>query len=166
MEHLHSELARQFGQARTPPHENDLISWNGFDELEKQSALDFYLGKSWPEVLDYLRSPNAYHHLEEWSVLSKAALPYYLRAHLEYLFETLTNSHPNGEYIFFLLGQLYQVIYMHKGSPFSAEQTHLLEELAHALIRQATSEIRFEYYCEGIEEQALKFLAELHAHAS
>ena len=73
----------------------------------------------------------------------------------------LANPQPDGEYIYFFLGQLYQVIYMHKGSPFSAGQTHFLEEVARALIHQASNEIRFEYYGEGIQEQALKFLSEL-----
>jgi hypothetical protein len=166
MEHLRTELARQFGESRKPPSEGNLISWDGFDELEKESARAFYLNKSWLDVLEHLRSPAAYHHLEEWSVLSKAALPYYLRAHLEYLLETLASDRPDDEYIFFLLGQLYQVIYMHKGSPFSAVQTRLLEEVARVLIQQAAEEVRFENYCESIEKQALEFLAELRAHDS
>ena len=161
MQHLRTELEKQFGQATAPPREHDLISWDGFDELEKQSARIFYLGKSWADVLEHLRAPATHHYLEEWSVLSKPALPYYLRAHLEYLFEMLANPQPDGEYIYFFLGQLYQVIYMHKGSPFSAGQTHFLEEVARALIHQASNEIRFEYYGEGIQEQALKFLSEL-----
>jgi len=51
------------------------------------------------------------------------------RAHLEFLWETLAEEQPDEEFVFHLLGQLYQVFFIHKGSPFSALQTDLLRRI-------------------------------------
>ena len=135
MESLRLEIADHFGVGRQP-HSNDVVLWDGFDQLEKEGAVQFYTGKTWSDVLEHLRGLKdervfgAAYYLEEWSVLSQEALLYYLRAHLEFLLETLSSPQPDEEFVFFFFGQLYQVIYMHKGSPFNSAQTLLLQRVA------------------------------------
>ncbi len=135
-----------------------MVLWDGLDQLEKERAVQFYSGKTWNEVLDHLRNLKnepifgAAYYLEEWSVLSKEALPYYLRAHLEFLLETLSSPQTDNEFVAFLLGQLYQVIYMHKGSPFTRAQTLPLRKVAQSASRQTNDR--------DLELQATRFLGE------
>ena len=122
MESIHDEIKAAFGQGEKP-HETEIVLWDGFDQLEKEGAVRFYSGKTWRDVLAHLRGledqpvfGGAY-FLEEWAVLSPSALSYHARAHFEFLYETLASSRPDEEFVFHLLGQLYQVAYMYKGSP-------------------------------------------------
>lgn len=54
MESLHAEIMTGFGQGERP-HEGELVVWDGFDHPEKESAVRFYSGKTWPDVLGHLR---------------------------------------------------------------------------------------------------------------
>jgi hypothetical protein len=138
---------------------------DGFDELEKADAVRFYAGKTWSDVLAHLRSLRAEplfraaYFLEEWSVLAAPALSYYARAHLEYLWETLVDERPDEEFVFHLLGQLYQVFYMHKGSPFSPAQTDLLRRAALWIADETAGPDVFEYFADDITASAKRFLA-------
>jgi hypothetical protein len=82
------------------------------------------------------------------------------------LLETLSSPQPDEQFVFFLLGQLYQVIHMHKGSPFNPAQTLLLQRVAQSVAENANDQKRFAYFKQDIEAQVMKFLAELHAHDS
>jgi hypothetical protein len=171
MESLRLEIAANFGEGHQP-HSDDIVQWDCFDQFEKASAFQFYTGKTWSDVLEHLRGlkdePDfgAAYRLEEWSVLSQKALPYYLRAHLEFLLETLSSPQPDEEFIFFFLGALYQVIYMHKGSPFNPAQTLLLQRVAQSVAKIANDHKRFAYFNQDIKAQVVEFLAELGAHDS
>ena len=119
------------------------------------------------EHLRRLKSAPAFsgaYYLEEWSVLSKAGLSYYLRSHLECLLETLSSAEPHEEFVYFLIGQLYQVVYMHKGSSFSLAQKSLLQRIARFTVENAKDPKRFVYYSEGIEHQVATFMGELEKH--
>lgn len=170
MESLHTEIRTGFGQGERPP-ESELVLWNGFDQPEKEYAVRFYSGKTWPDVLAHLRGLKdepvfgAAYFLEEWSVLSVSALAYHARAHLEFLCETLASADPDEEFVLKFLGQLYQVIYMHKGSPFNPAQTDLLRRVAQRIGEKAVVPGSFEY-CEDVKRGADQFLAELEAHGS
>lgn len=168
MESLHAQITTLFGQGERP-HENELVLWDGFDQFEKEDAVRFYAGKTWPEVLAHLRGLKdawvfrAAYYLEEWSVLSPSAMAYHTRAHLEFLCETLASGHPDEEFVVRLLGQLYQVAYMHKGSPFNVAQTDLLRRIAEQIGEKAAVPGLFEYP-EDVKRLAKEFLAELKAH--
>lgn len=168
MDSLHPEIATSFGR-RERPHESELVRWDGFDQLEKECAVRFYSGKTWLDVLAHLRGLKdqpvfgAAYCLEEWSVLAPAALAYHARAHLEFLCETLATAHPDEEFVFRFLGQLYQVVYMHKGSPFSPAQTDLLRRVAQRIVEKAAAPGSFEDYGCDIIRQAQEFLAEIEA---
>jgi hypothetical protein len=171
MDSLHREMMTGFGQGDRP-HESELVLWNGFDQLVKEDAVRFYSGKTWPDVFAYLRGLKdeplfrAAYFLEEWSVLSPPALAYYARAHLEFLWETLVQTQPDEEFTFHLLGQLYQVFYMHKGSPFNSLQTGLLRRMVQRIAEKAATAGSFEYYADDIKDWAEKVLAEMEAYYS
>ena len=131
MDQLLGEVRSLFGSGRVPRAE-DLVKWDGLDQLEKQSAVRFYSGKSWEDVLLHLKRGGT-HELEEWSVLHEPSLSYYGRAHLEYLFDTASSSNPDDDFVSQLFHQLYQLAYMHKGSPFTPPQTDLLVRIAKAI---------------------------------
>jgi hypothetical protein len=158
-----------FGQGPRPD-ERELVVRDGFDELEKESAVRFYAGKTWSDVLAHLRALKdeplfrAAYFLEEWSVLSPPALAYYARAHLEFLSETLATDRPDEEFVFHLLGQLYQVFYIHKGSPFTHAQTDLLRRVVQRIAEEATKPGLFEYFGDDIIESAKRVLTEMGAH--
>jgi hypothetical protein len=168
MDQLHRDVMTAFGHGNRP-RENELVVWDGFDEPEKERAVSFYGGKSWEDVLGYLRRLKdeplfrAAYYLEEWSVLSPPALAYYARAHLEFLSETLTTAQPDREFVFHLLGQLHQVAYMHKGSPFSPVQTDLLRRVAQRVSAKAAVPGAFEEFTEDIRESADRVLREMQA---
>src|SRR6185436_17278203 len=108
------EIASSFG-CGDPPRVHELVRWDGFDQLDKEDAVAFYSGKTWDDVLSHLRGlrnkvASADYQLEEWSVLSREALPYYLRAHLEYLLETLAEPECDEEFVDYLFFQLRQVV--------------------------------------------------------
>lgn len=169
MDTLRNEVANYFGR-EGQPSVNGLVITDGFDELEKERAIAFYAGKSWTDVLHHLHGLKnepvfgATYYLEEWSVLSKESLRYYLRAHLEFLFENLYCNNPDEEFIASFVFQLYQVIYMHKGSPFSPEQTLFLKKVATVIAENAKDQKRFEYAGNDIIENVKQFLAELDVH--
>lgn len=131
MDQLLSEVRRLFGSGRVPSTDA-LVKWDGFDQFEKECAVRFYSGKTWEDVLLHHRSGGT-HELEEWSVLHEPSLSYYGRAHLEYLFNTAGSSTPDDDFVSQLFHQLYQLVYMHKGSPFTPTQTDLLVRIAKAI---------------------------------
>jgi hypothetical protein len=160
-----------FGEGERP-EEGELVLWDGFDQPTKEDAIRFYSGKTWMDVLAHLRKlkdepvfAGAY-FLEEWSVLSPPALAYYARAYLEFLQETLASAQPNEEFIFHFLGQLYQVFYMHKGSPFSPVQMNALRGVVERLGEKAAAPGSFEYFGDDIRLQAEKVLVQMRADRS
>lgn len=131
MDKLLSEVRMLFGSGPAPSA-TTLVVWNGFDQLEKACAVRFYSGKTWEDVLAENRM-GAAHKLEEWSMLNASSLAYYGRAHLEYLFETVEGIDPDDEFVSQLFHQLYQLVYMHNGSPFTDTQTDVLMRIAQTL---------------------------------
>ena len=169
MDSLHHEVTTAFGQGEQPA-ERELVLWDGFDRPTKEDAVRFFSGKAWPDVLAHLRGlkdepvfRGAY-FLEEWSVLSPPALAYYARAYLEFLPEALASAPPDEEFPFYFLGQLYQVFYMHKGSPFSPAQTKLLRRVVEGVRKRAAVPGSFEYWGDDIKLQAEQVLHEMQAH--
>ena len=165
MDTLRKEIAVCFNAER-PPRADSLVLWDGFDELEKEYAIAFYSGKSWQDVLQHLRglkdrpvSEGATYYLEEWSVLSQEPLSYYLRAHLEFLLDNLCSDQPDEEFMFSFIGELYQVVFMYKGSPFSLEQTLLLGKVAQVVAKNAANQGRFAYFGGDIESNVEKFFS-------
>ena len=169
MDSLQRELRSVFGQD-DPPQESALVVWDGFDVPTKEDAVRFYSGKDWQAVLAHLRKlkdepvfRGAY-FLEEWSVLSPSGLAYYARAYFDFLWETLGSAQPDEEFPFYFLGQLYQVFYMHKGSPFTPVQTECVRQVVERLGEMATAAGPFEYYGDDVKLQAQKVLTEMRAH--
>ena len=74
--------------------------------------------------------------------------------------ETLESEEPDDEFVYFLIGALYQVIYMHKGSPFNEAQTETIENLVHYSLRKENRD-RFEYYGNDVKEYGELFFSEL-----
>ena len=165
LESLRSAIAASFDRRERPP-DVDLIVWDGYDQLDKEQALRFYSGKTWCDVLDHLRGlENAKiyrgaYFLEEWSVLSPAALAYHSRGHLEFLLETLASDEPDEEYVFHFLCQVGQLIHMYKRSPFSIGETAMLRTIVEHIAAQCRESFAFEYFGADIEAEALKLLSE------
>lgn len=168
MEQLYAEIAVAFGQGERP-REMELVSWDGFDVLDKEGAVRFFSGQTWADVLAHLQGlkdeplyRGAYFH-EEWSVLTAGALGYYGRAYLEFLRETLATAQPDEEFVFYFLGALYQVLYMHKGSPFSSVQTNLLRRIVERIGQKAVAGASFPYFGDDIKLQAQTVLNQMDA---
>jgi hypothetical protein len=166
MDSLHDAITT-FGRGERP-RESELVVWDGFDQLDKEDAVQFFSGKTWQDVFSHLRGlkdeqvfGGAY-FLEEWTVLSPSPLAYYARAYLEYLRETLASGTPDEEFVFYFLGGLYQVAHM--GSPFDPSQTALLRRVAQQTAETAAASATFEYFADDIKQQAEKFLAATAAH--
>lgn len=168
MDSLHDAITT-FGCGERP-HESELVVWDGFDQLDKEAAVQFFSAKTWRDVLSHLRGlkdepvfGGAY-FLEEWTVLSPSPLAYYARAYLEYLRETLASAQPDEEFVFDFLGNLYQVAHM--GSPFDPAQTDFLRRVVQQTAEAAAASGSFEYFADDIKHQAEKFLTETAAHDS
>lgn len=100
-------------------------------------------------------------NLEEWSVLSKGALSYYIRAHLEFLLDQLGCEDPDELFVHSLVGQLYQVAYMYKGSPFNQVETDFLKKVAEVVMKDARDTSRYGNYGAFIEATVGQFFAAL-----
>jgi hypothetical protein len=162
LESLRAEVKTYF-QYRAKPRKEELVVWDGFDELDKPSAVDFYNGKSWEDVLHYLQDPTVGNfYLEEWAVLGPQALAYYLRAYWEFLIETLSSQEgPDEGYVSELFHWLYQMIYMHKGSPLNPEQTAAIVKIAEHVTVEIQDYQRFPEIGEHISRNIDMFLQEL-----
>jgi hypothetical protein len=164
MSTLADDIAAVFTAAE-PPRRDALVVWDGFDQLDKEAALDFYAGKRWEDVLAHLRGLKdaplygAAFYLEEWAVLSPRALAYHARAHLGFLLETLAEELPDEQYVFYFLGQLEQLVRRGAASPFSPAQTSLLRRVVERVDAQAAEGVSFEYYEDDIRDQAAKVLS-------
>ena len=55
METLRKAIVSTFGLGE-PSLKNDLVLWNGLDQLEKENTVKFYAGKSWLKILTHLYS--------------------------------------------------------------------------------------------------------------
>jgi hypothetical protein len=125
-------VREHFGVPRTPIGPS-LVRHDGRDELEKDSAQKFFSGKSWQDLLQYLRSIvdhptlGAAYMLEEWTVLEPAAIPYYGRAYLEHLLDTVESDTPDEEYISAFFFELYQLVYSGRYVYLSEAQSKLLQ---------------------------------------
>jgi hypothetical protein len=165
MDFLHDGITT-FGNGERP-HENELVAWDGFDQLDKESALQFFSGKTWRDVLSHLRGLKeeplfgAAYFLEEWTVLSPSSLAYYARAYVEHLRETLASPHPDEEFIFYFLGALCQVAHM--GTPFDPAQTSVLRTVVQ---QTAAASGALEYFADDIKHQAEQFLTATAGHHS
>lgn len=127
---------------KNPAPKTDVVIWDGYDQLDKETAVEFYAGKSWRMVLKELKkyaNPNRNYktlgspfYLDEWCVLEDSALIYYSRAHLEFLIHYVQTSHCHDAdtYPLKFFHSLYQVFYMRKANPFNKKQTLLLERVA------------------------------------
>jgi len=76
-----TDIAKYFGRGARPS-DKLLVNWDGFDQLEKEDAVDFYAGKTWVDLYRHLRSLKgalfgADYRLEEWAVLTPGAQKYY-----------------------------------------------------------------------------------------
>jgi hypothetical protein len=136
------------------------VKWDGFDVLEKEAAGDYFAGKTWADVLHGFDCGRYF--LEEWAVLSPPALRYFARAYLEHFLDEFYSDNPECGFLQFFALELYQVIYIHKGSPFNPEQTVVLKRVALVASQEARS--RFEFFGEDIARNAEQFLAELRLH--
>jgi len=160
MNNFPGRIKSQFKVSHFVPDKTSLVEWDGFDELEKKQAIKFFAGKNSGHLLAHLRRGEAY-FLEEWTVLKLEALIHYARAYFDYLIEQLQSDVPDEEFIFFLMGALYQMIYIHKGSPFSRAQTDLIKELVHYTLKKSEHNPLFEYFKHDIHNSAQEFFAEL-----
>ncbi len=131
MDHLLTEVRSLFGSGHLP-NADTLVKWDGFDQLEKGTAVRFYSGKTWEDILLHHQRGGT-RELEAWSVLREPSLSYYGRAHLEYVFGTVDSANPDDGFVSNLFHQLYQLVYMHKGSPFTPAKTDLLVRIAKAI---------------------------------
>lgn len=166
MDRLHASITTTFGHDPCPTPA-DLVTWDGFDQFEKEDAVRFYGGKTWQNVLKHLRDlkhnpvNGAAYYLEEWSVLNPACLSYYLRAHLEYLLETLASGTPDTEFVLQLLGQLQQVMHVHSSNPFTSAQTEALKLVIQYTCDCAAHSSLSAYQEHDIEDYATQLLVDL-----
>lgn len=160
-------MIASFGQGKRPPP-TDLVLWDGLDQFEKEYAVAFYGNKTWQDVFTHLQGlkhavAGAEYRLEEWSVLNPEYLTYYLRAHLEYLFETITLEMPDTEFVLQLFRELQQVIRIHSGKPFTLAQIALLKRVAQYVDEQASKRHLFANQEKDIEEYATELFVGLEA---
>lgn len=162
IESLKADVKTYFQSTAKPRNEN-LVIEDGFDELTKPIAVDFFNGKSWEDLLHYLQNPAVgYAYLEEWAVLSPIALAYYLRAYLEFLIETLSGQQEHDVwYISDFFHWQYQMIYMHKGSPLSPKQTAVIVKIAEHVVIEIKDYQRFAEIGDDILINIDLFLKEL-----
>ncbi len=171
MHTLHANISASFGHDKRPPL-TDLVLLDGFDQYEKEYAVAFYGGKTWQDVHAYLQglknnvAAGAAYQLEEWSVLNPAYLAYYLRAHFEYLFETLNTEDPDTAFILYLLRELQQVIHAQKDNPFTPAQTALIKQVAQFIRDHAAKHDLYAYEEQDLEQYTAKLLVDLEAYGS
>ena len=154
-------------KAKYTPNAEQLVENDGFDVFEKESAVEFFSGKSWKDVLGHLQSRKSDivagcdYQLEEWSVLKPNARYYYMRSYLEFLLETLSENHSDKQYVSDLFHQLYQTVYMYKLEAYSNDQKALLRIIAEYTYEAIKNQKGDEDWNDDIIENINIFLSEL-----
>lgn len=162
---LASKIKSQFKCPSFTPRASNLVIADGYDILDKESARKLFSGKNNAQLLDDLQK-GKYHCLEEWVVLSVPAMVYYASAYFLYVLETLESKEPDEEFIFHLLGALYQTVYVHKGSPFTLHQNLLIDELITCILEKLDQPEIFEYYRDDIHEGIAQYINIIAQHKS
>ncbi|MGQ0801059.1 MAG: hypothetical protein ACT4NL_13250 [Pseudomarimonas sp.] len=162
---VRTKIKEHFGGESVPPR-SALVVFDGFDQLDKEDAEDFFRGKSWAALFSYLHEielsvmrGNAF-MLEEWLVLEPDALSYYARAYLEYVVETSESEEPNEEFIARFLGVLYQLIYSGRYFLLSEPQRETFSTMVHCIAEDRSGSILNGEY---VVSRAQFFLTELRA---
>lgn len=146
------------------PSTAELVKNDGWDELDKDAALQFFPGKSWQDLLMHLRSITdhptlgGWYLLEEWAVLEPAAISYYARAYLEHLVESVESEAPDEFYISEFFGSLYQIVYSARHERMPDAEWETFRQVAHSI---ATREWATSIDADFAPESAREFLAEL-----
>jgi len=160
-----TKITSNFGNTKILTNKDSLVDWDGYDELDKKGAIKYFSRKDRDNVLNHLREGGAY-YLEEWCVLNKVALSCCAYAYLKHFIETLDSEEPDEEFVIFFIAQLYQVVYMHKGSPFTSIQTEIIKDLVLYAVQKAKTVKYFEYFSEDISENGQQFFNELSKYSS
>ena len=164
MQQIQNKIKSLFRSPNFVPDKPSLVNMDGYDELEKGSAVEFFRGKNVGGILKHLQNDGPY-YLDEWTVLKLDAIIHYAPAYFSYLIESLESKEPEEEFVFFFIGALYQLTYIHKGSPFSSAQTDLIIELVELAVENSKDQARFEYFSDDIQDNAKEFRDELNKYS-
>ena len=78
--------------------------------------------------------------------------------------ETIESENPDEPFISELLMAMYQVVYMHKGSPFSASETDIIKNVVSFIAEAATEKGITGYYDGDIKSGEERSFNELQSH--
>ena len=165
MNDLPKEIEQFFGSDRTP-NRDELVTLDGFDELDKTEAVRHFGGKSWEAIYQNLtRGESGWTNvrLEEWSSLEPYALRYFFRPYLVYLLDTLKHTHPDDEFVSYLYFQLSEVLRVRGKNIFDKRQRELLTEIAGVVLKTVESDPRFDIWRKDIKENINACLSLLNA---
>ena len=103
MKELKSRIESSFGNGEIPS-ERDLVSFDGYDHLDKEDILQTFHGKTWYEFFEGFTSGQSplVGLLDDLCVMEPRGFQYYLRAYLEYLLAEDPDEPNEDEFVHFL----------------------------------------------------------------
>lgn len=130
-------LIRIHFNASKIPTQNELVKFDGFDQLEKESAVKRFLGKSWEEVYNKIVSHGGFgtgSDIEELLVMEPYGLQYYLKSYLLYCIKSEAEPRYENETVHFLIWTLREIFRIRGVQVFTVEQRPLIRQFVVSLL--------------------------------
>jgi hypothetical protein len=120
------------------PGRDELVDFDGFDELDKKSAVKEFLGKSQAEVYQEIKTGTfgSVSVIESWAVLKPAALTFYMAPYLKYLACDIDDDPNEDETAHDFFYYLNEFIRIYGPIPLNRKQRDVLLDLIGALLER------------------------------
>ncbi len=132
---LESLIRIHFNASRIPT-QNELVKFDGFDQLVKESAVKDFLGKSWEEIFNQIPAGGfgAQCDIEEIGVMEPYGLQYYLKSYLLYCIKSEAEPRYENETVYILIWTLKEIFRLRGVQVFTVEQRPVIRQFIVSLL--------------------------------
>jgi len=129
-------LIRIYFNASKIPSKDELVKFDGFDQLEKENAVERFLGKSWDEILNQIPAGGfgTQCDIEELGVMEPYGLQYYLKSYLLYCIKNEAEPRYENETVYFLIWTLKEIFRLRGVEVFTVEQRPVIRQFVVSLL--------------------------------
>ena len=146
-------IKKAFNLSKIPSKE-ELVKFDGYDVLDKEHAIQIFLGKSWEEIYKRISlsesnmdDPSNYKRflsqklgtqsdIEDLQVLESYGLQYYLQSYLLYLVSKGCQPRNTDDFTLFLIGTLKEIFRIQGREVFTDEQCLVLKQITTSLLKE------------------------------
>ena len=132
---LRSAIEESFSNV-TMPTKEELVHFDGYDQLDKEHAVETFLNKSREDILkvfteeNTIKSFGTFSDIEDLIVLTPKGVHYYIEPYFTHLLNSFEESKIDYEYLNSLLFAIIQILERDNPDIFTQEQYVVLSELS------------------------------------